>query len=425
MGATSTVNACHNYGVAAHTVGRCTPISANSPYPLQQYQANNWAPGLTVSDGPSSLGIYSPPDGNVGFAGDVAACAPGRVAVGICVAGANAFDCGGDNRPPGYYAYLLCVDLLTAAPTEAPTTFAPTATPSFAPTRHHCTGGTHDCDVTTTYCAVAFGINAYTCECLNGYIRVNATSCVATQSPTPSPTRMPTALPTSTPTLTPTLSPTWPPTLEPTAAPTIAPTRHFCTGGTSACDLTTTNCVPALPAGSNAYSCECLSGHIRVNATVCVAATQMPTAEPTRSPGVMPTASSTSTSTPSGSSNVSTSTASDNTSSNDKWWVWCLIGFLVAVVLIGVIVASVWAGKNRRSTAKTNNNQTTSRTRYPLDNPMYDTSQITSAMGPMGNTSPPLYAELSTFSSEGQIAKPHLVLDLSSQDRSPSRESSL
>ena len=440
-GTTSSVNGCHNYGVAAHTVARCTPISATSPYPLQQYQANNWAPGLTVGNGPSSLGLYSPPDGGTGYAGDVAACAPGRVAVGICVAGANSFDCGGDSRPPGYYAYLLCAVLQTAAPTATPTftpTFAPTATPSFAPTQHHCTGGTHGCDVASTYCAVAFGINAYTCECLNGYIRVNATTCVATQSPTSSPTHTPTALPTATPTLTPTAAPTWQPAFEPTAAPTIAPTRHYCTGGTNVCDLTTTYCAPALPVGSNAYSCECLSGHIRVNATVCVA-TQTPTAAPTGSlSSAMPTTAPTATPTSNGAGqppgNVGTNTAIDSNNSNDKWWLWCLIGFLVGVAVIGVVVAMVWARKNRRSKANKDNNQTASHLRYPLENPLYDNSgPHMAAMGQRGDTSPPLYGELVPMSpvgelrtrkSEGQNAQPNRVLKLTFEDESPSRQSS-
>jgi hypothetical protein len=60
----------------------------------------------------------------------------------------------------------------------------------------------HDCDSATTYCEGYFV--AYRCECIEGYLRKDRTSCVATATPTFLPTEEPTGPPTPPPTPPPT-----------------------------------------------------------------------------------------------------------------------------------------------------------------------------------------------------------------------------
>ena len=104
------------------------------------------------------------------------------------------------------------------------------------PTEHPCDDGTHDCDMSTTYCAkvdstdVAAGAVGYKCQCLEGFVTnapegVLFSSCVATANPTSSPTAVPTPAPTAAPTEAPTDTPTGTPTAGPTAVPTATPTN--------------------------------------------------------------------------------------------------------------------------------------------------------------------------------------------------------
>ena len=64
----------------------------------------------------------------------------------------------------------------------------PTARPTTTPTAHPCTDGSHNCEITTTYCAV--NGDTFFCDCLAGFYRpigcigCNATQCVATTTPT-------------------------------------------------------------------------------------------------------------------------------------------------------------------------------------------------------------------------------------------------
>ena len=93
----------------------------------------------------------------------------------------------------------------TSMPSRFPTSASPTTRPTVEPTYSPCTSGTHNCNLTSTYCAaIPSSSGNYTCECLDGYIpsTVNSTTCDLTMSPTSiptttfSPTTQPTALPT-------------------------------------------------------------------------------------------------------------------------------------------------------------------------------------------------------------------------------------
>jgi hypothetical protein len=73
---------------------------------------------------------------------------------------------------------------VTLAPTMEPT--APTAAPTHGPTDTQCVDGDHDCDSTSTYCAIStYASSGYFCLCLDGFenvveensVHTSATSC--------------------------------------------------------------------------------------------------------------------------------------------------------------------------------------------------------------------------------------------------------
>eukprot|EP00038_Savillea_parva_P008036 m.174227 g.174227 ORF g.174227 m.174227 type:complete len:1619 (+) comp13802_c0_seq1:40-4896(+) len=154
-------------------------------------------------------------------------------------------------------------------PTPAPTA-APTDAPTVSPTRPPTPSPTHQPSYTPT----------------TQPTRVPTTLAPTTLAPTTSPTMdgrtySPTGQPTEGPTRV-TGSPVARPTSAPTRTPTLQPTRHHCDAGTHLCDPASTYCAAALPFGTNAYSCECLSGFDRIpnNATQCSMDTPPPSVTP-------------------------------------------------------------------------------------------------------------------------------------------------
>jgi hypothetical protein len=102
-----------------------------------------------------------------------------------------------------YDGFKLCVVMAatpsptlapTRVPTAAPTTDAPTPAPTLHPTMVPCDDPTVNiCDSLTTRTVEASADGRFcACECLEGYVFLDATQCVATLSPTVPPTPSPT-----------------------------------------------------------------------------------------------------------------------------------------------------------------------------------------------------------------------------------------
>jgi hypothetical protein len=110
----------------------------------------------------------------------------------------------------------------TGAP-SSPSTGSPTIEPTYLPTQHPCSDGSHSCDLTSTYCASTDADDiaevSHTCVCLEGFVTdpSSDTQCLPTESPTATPTEEPTEEfgPTEA-TPAPTFEPTYEPTFEPT-----------------------------------------------------------------------------------------------------------------------------------------------------------------------------------------------------------------
>lgn len=159
-----------------------------------------------------------------------------------------------------------------------PPTRPPTGSPTYPP--HPCINNTHNCDLSTTVCAVLDAAAlTYQCVCKQGFVQPTAaptTQCVATTSPTTSPTFAPTNLPTPQPT-------TLVPTAQPTYNPTQFPTYHICNTSNHGCDLLTQVCAAVGPSG---WTCVCRGGYLPIpgNAFLCQITDSPTTVAPTTTP---------------------------------------------------------------------------------------------------------------------------------------------
>eukprot|EP00037_Helgoeca_nana_P015140 m.141781 g.141781 ORF g.141781 m.141781 type:complete len:2442 (+) comp22882_c0_seq1:29-7354(+) len=178
----------------------------------------------------------------------------------------------------------------TATPSVSPTfqpTNAPVAAPTRAPTFDHCTLGTHNCDLASTFCEIRpdLGQNQFSCTCLAGFENVGSvTTCTLTTSPTSTPTKAPTAGPTNGPTFQPTEAPTHAPSASPTDAPSARPTDVPTAGPTFA----PTDAPTAGPTDAPTRVPTAAPSGVPTEAPT-EAPTEQPTASPTSSPTKAPT----------------------------------------------------------------------------------------------------------------------------------------
>jgi hypothetical protein len=161
-------------------------------------------------------------------------------------------------------------------PSFAPTTLMPTIQPTHMPTFQWCDED-NDCDPHTALAVLNQSGEGCWCQCFEGFIALNKTSCIGTTAPTSVPTSDPTEVPSSVPT-----------SLSPTVSPTHMPTNGLCGGDIYSyiCDSYTT--IPLRQ--GRACICQCLEGLVPDlnDETRCIV-TGHPTALPTTLPSKVPT----------------------------------------------------------------------------------------------------------------------------------------
>mmetsp|Transcript_3285 Transcript_3285/g.10044 ORF Transcript_3285/g.10044 Transcript_3285/m.10044 type:complete len:1640 (+) Transcript_3285:260-5179(+) len=242
----------------------------------------------------------------------------------------------------------------TSNPTDVPTTASPTVVPTSSPTLPHCIGGTHNCNLTTTYCAQAPALDdGFTCACRGGFEQIpgNETTCVRI-------TAAPTVTPTANPTVTPTITPT---TLSPTALPSGAPTTASPTADPSG----------APTAAPTTLSPTLVPSSAPTTALPTSNPTAAPTVPPTNHPSATPSAALT-TEFPSPSTLTTTSGGAAGASGGDadaesgRSLEWIIVGIVVLVTVV--------AGAAFYKFVKCKNNSEENLHNAPaaFDNPVYD-----------------------------------------------------
>jgi hypothetical protein len=150
---------------------------------------------------------------------------------------------GFDVNPESPTSCLKSVGPVEAAPTVAPTvpTPVPTQTPTADPTFAFACETSNGCDTGSTVCVhVGNGYEAFTCECLPGYMEDPQKMSICLPAPfSLSPTTFPTAAPTVESELVPTLVPS----AAPSNPPTRMPTAPLCADGSHGCDTSSTQCI--------------------------------------------------------------------------------------------------------------------------------------------------------------------------------------